>query len=716
VQASDAPNEKATEWWSENPLALPVLLFVSFRLFAVVLLQYGGIFGGASDYDYYYNLGALTDHGAWPFLTYWSEYPPLFPAIAVGIYRGLELIGSAPPPAAMVESMLRAVLLVFDVGNLLLVASIGRRLFGKTVGARCAWVYALLFGPAFIWLGWFEPFPIFWGLLGLAFLLDDRYGQAGIATSFGFLAKVLPALLGVVVVRRLGQLASSPRGLGPAARFVGAGVTAMAVVLAPLLFADAPIALLSARSWVSRPPWETIWAILSGYASFGFVPSLFARAGWPDYTAPVVVPTLVSVGSTTAIVGAILLIAALDWQVEGPLGATALTGALYVGTFLVASGFSPQYVDWVMPFLVVLLPPVRAVGYATALTVLAMIGERYLYFWLFPPRADILLGLVAIRSLLLFLILVEFWWAAHPAFEQGRRRARRVGMVGLICGALALAAYAGRAFVTESGVVAAITDPTFQTASALRSLSDPSDAIVTLSQTSYLAFGPGLGDRSFYYLAPERVATTVAREATLRGLAFQHPTVLVIDPADPSPAMQSSLAWLRTYGVDDGAIRLRTGATVEQFSLPLNLAWPTAAPASDRSVVLGSVVELLGVSPDVATAPVPAGTTLELRLTWKPLGRISSDARLLLQLRDDRGRPVAATSVGESDGYVPAEWPPGQVVVDAEPLAIPPRAAAGTYSVWVGWSAPASTPGAGSRPGSRTVDWISVAAYNVISK
>jgi len=67
-------------------LTLIVTLFVALRLMILAtfpadnLTLYG-------DYVYYYELAAYSDQGYLPFIHYWSEYPPIFPFLSVGIYR-----------------------------------------------------------------------------------------------------------------------------------------------------------------------------------------------------------------------------------------------------------------------------------------------------------------------------------------------------------------------------------------------------------------------------------------------------------------------------------------------------------------------------------------------------------------------------------------------------------------------------------------------------
>src|SRR5689334_4072957 len=187
------------------------MCFLAFRLFALLLLQYGGVFGSGSDFDYYYAMAQQTDRGFWPYLSYWSEYPPVFPLVIVGVYRLVGFFGSAPSSATF-SQILHGVLLGFDLGNLLLIYALARRIYGATIGLRSAWVYATLFAPIFVWLGWFDPMPIFWMLLSIWLLARRNLASAGFACGIGIVTKIFPGFVVLVAIREAIGVRPSRRG------------------------------------------------------------------------------------------------------------------------------------------------------------------------------------------------------------------------------------------------------------------------------------------------------------------------------------------------------------------------------------------------------------------------------------------------------------------------------------------------------------------------
>ncbi|MBW7885887.1 MAG: hypothetical protein H3C34_25305, partial [Caldilineaceae bacterium] len=278
-----------------------LVLFVTFRLLALILLRPGGFIADNSDYEFYYAWGFTIPMGYTPFVDMWAVYPPLFPALMLPLF---ELSSRIPPwvePRLFFHLLFGLELLAFEIGNYLLIYRLALRLEQPGPAAagtgpagvsapgalRSALFYALLFVPAYTLLGWFEAMPTFFLLLGLDLLLSTRNGgwaASAIAAALGFLTKLTPVILVPVAVRWLGarlNLAAARREwfrrrvpgnlLRPAIYvllFVG---TVIAVGL-PLAHFNPELALSSLRINAIRPPWQSVWALWDGYYGFGLVP------------------------------------------------------------------------------------------------------------------------------------------------------------------------------------------------------------------------------------------------------------------------------------------------------------------------------------------------------------------------------------------------------------------------------------------------------------
>src|SRR5690606_34447344 len=94
-----------------------------------------------------------------------------------------------------------------------------------------------------------------------------------------------------------------------------------------------------------------------------------------------------------------------DWtRIRTPLAFTATSVILL---FLYSKGWSPQFLVWVLAFLALLLPTLRGVILAIFLSLVNVI-ESHLFLIMLPDEHWLLVGTVITRTLLLFLLMVEF--------------------------------------------------------------------------------------------------------------------------------------------------------------------------------------------------------------------------------------------------------------------------------------------------------------------
>ena len=63
------------------------MLFVSLRLFLQFVSRPQGFVLDASDYNFYLDIAQLSDRGLYPTVDFWLEYPPVFPWLAVAVYK-----------------------------------------------------------------------------------------------------------------------------------------------------------------------------------------------------------------------------------------------------------------------------------------------------------------------------------------------------------------------------------------------------------------------------------------------------------------------------------------------------------------------------------------------------------------------------------------------------------------------------------------------------
>lgn len=336
-----------------DSLWLILSLFIGFRLMILMawpvdtLTRYG-------DYQYYYNLAALSDMGRLPFLHYWSEHLPIFPFLSVGLY---QLSGGAFKNYALLLSLS---MLVFETASLVLLYRMASEIRDRSQATWVSGAYVALFTPVFIWLGTFEAMTAFLVLLTLFALHRGQSWLSGIAIGLGAVTKVLPLLLLATVWRTRGWRAAVVSGL--------LALLVCLVVLGPLLILSPDYTLASLQSQGGKSSWQTVWALLDGNTAntgiFGPVADHFdplkARTQLHN---PSRVPAWLTL-MPFALLGLFMFTRPVLRPAHDPFIFAALTFTIF---FLWAKGWSPQWQIFFIPLLLLSLPVQRAVLFVLVL-------------------------------------------------------------------------------------------------------------------------------------------------------------------------------------------------------------------------------------------------------------------------------------------------------------------------------------------------------------
>jgi len=390
--------EVSRGWYEENrDLILLVVLFAAFRVFTLLLYRPGGYIYDFSDFLPYISFAQLSDQGYYPFVHYWMEYPPVFPWLTVGLYRLSLWMPPWVDPRLGFYTLLGLGLLPFSAGSLALVYLIGDHLRDRKAALRSAVIYALLFAPVYVGTGWFDHVPMFFLLLGLYWLIRGRDWPAGLAVGLGFMAKLTPVLLVPLGLRSLRDWPSR-------ARFAVASAAAVVAISAPFLWLNAEMFSASFRSMLGRSSWETPWALVEGYFGYGIIAGDRFNPN-PDFANhPSALPWVV-ITIAFGLIYLWLYTRRLDFSdARRQVAFAALSAILFL---LYSKGYSPQFVVMLSPFVALLIPSLRGIGYLILLD-LGNLFEAQAYFILFPQHPWILAVAVALRILILLALAVEF--------------------------------------------------------------------------------------------------------------------------------------------------------------------------------------------------------------------------------------------------------------------------------------------------------------------
>lgn len=412
--------------------ALLLILFVAFHIMTLLLFRPGGYIADYSEYNTgYLAFARWSDKGLYPFIHYWLEWPPLFPWLVVGVYRLSLLIPSWVDPRLWYDTLLGLALLPFEIGNLVVTYLLALELYDQGKAFRSALIYTLLFAPLYFWLGWADCMPLFFLLLGLYFIIRQRATFAGIALGLGFMTKITPAVILAVGWRALSTLR---RKIGLLLAF---GVTMLAIAL-PFLLTRPQFLIASFRSMVARSSWETVWALLEGYYSYGVIAGErfdpLAKVATHSSTLPWPLITL-----SFALLYLWLFTRPWHDDKKHTIAFAGLTVNLFT---LYSKGYSPQFIVQIIPFVVLLLPHLRGVIYILLLDGLNFL-EATVYFIMLPEERWLLVGTVVWRTLIITALCAEYSTIFFSLAEERIAHLRRRAFVALVVASLALGLLGG---------------------------------------------------------------------------------------------------------------------------------------------------------------------------------------------------------------------------------------------------------------------------------
>ena len=685
------------------------VLFVVFRLLAIVLFRPGGFIADASDYDFYYEWGLQLPRGYRTFVDLWTAYPPLFPALMLPVFEWSSRIPPWVEPRLFFHLLFGLELLLFESANLLLIYRLALKLGYPALGTNQELgirnyespnhpitqspnhpviLYALLFVPVYTMLGWFEAMPLSFMLLGLDLLLSHRRGGwvgSAVAAALGFLIKLTPALLVPIAIRWLGSQLSwravreewfQPRAAGNLLRPALYTVLFVGIIVGlgyPLAQGNTELALSSFRVNSLRPPWQSVWALIDGIYDYGLVPlNMRNLAGLQTTQWHGTVPW----GVVTIAFGLLYLwlyTRRYDWT--SPRTPLVFAAVSVIWLFLYSKGWSPQFLVWIAAFLVLLLPTLRGMLLITVLTLLNLI-ESPIFFVMLRQEEWILVGTVILRTLLLIAVAIELLGQIWPV-EQ---RSRQLRQLGARAGILVMG-------LTVVGVVASV--PRAAQAYVERRLAEHSchEAVVYLREQAV-------------WPKPTLVSDQIE---IWRDFSPWLPTyqIRIVDGYDPvNEAWDEVLATrLATYvgnqefwWVTYTALPSRAERYFAQPDVQL-LEQQTLGACTVKRVIRPTPEALAEVTVaggpirlrSVAVAPAKVGEALAVVLYWEGLSPVTESYTVFTHLLGPDGQLVAQQDNLPVGGLAPTTtWTPGVLIRDPYQLAVPSTVAPGTYQLQVG--------------------------------
>jgi len=336
---------------THREFVLILVLATAFRLMAVLVFRPGGFLGDISTFGYYRLMSSFSEQGFYPLVDFWLEYPPIFPWIMAGLYRLSLLIPPWPQPGTWFFMLLSAFLALVEAANLVLFYAIARRLFDQPRAVRLCWIYAALLIPVLTLFIAFDSLVLFFLLWTILLSLDRRPIGAGLALGLGFMTKLVPAVAAPSALQHF-------KSWSQRIKFLVAAALIVLLIALPFLLTGPDHFVASFKTPLARSSWETVWALIDGYYSYG------VAGGWdrfdPAHAGAAQHPS--SIPWLVVTLGFGLLYLAIytrrvNWADRRKVVAfTALTLNLLI---LYTKGYSPQFLVMLLPFALLLTTPAQ---------------------------------------------------------------------------------------------------------------------------------------------------------------------------------------------------------------------------------------------------------------------------------------------------------------------------------------------------------------------
>ncbi len=357
--------------------------------------------GRGGDQLYYYTLAGYSERGWLPFRDWWSEFPPLWSHITVAVYQLLGASASYSRYALVMAVLMTAA----DLGNLILLRALARRLYGGARAAELSWIYALLPLPLIFTYWTFEALVVFWLMLALWLYLRGQPNRAAWSIALGALTKYSPILFALVAWR------DRRPGAPPWQRLAAISVITLALVYAALFAYGAEMTVASLKAQIGKTAYQSIWALLEGRFTTGLFgpPPAHLDASAASSSAAPLIPAWLRWGAWATLTFGLLA----RRQLRQERALIAACGFVLLTFYLAAQGWSPQWLLPILPLALLVFPTRSGLLAIVALSALALADYPTLFARSGPVIDGIwrapFIAIVLLREGLLLALCVAFY-------------------------------------------------------------------------------------------------------------------------------------------------------------------------------------------------------------------------------------------------------------------------------------------------------------------
>ena len=311
-------------------------LFLAARIILFVSVPYDVIPG----YGDYWNFYAQAKLGI-PFINYWTEFPPLFPFLSKLIF----LLVSGRETSY--SYALAIIISLFQAGTLVLALKLAQAIYPKQDVTERIWVYfGLTLGLFYSW-SYFDPIGVFLMLLGIHWIIRGNDKPAAFAIALGVLTKWFP----IIVLPAAWKLLSKKRAL-----IITVIVLGLVAFVWGILFLVSPqMTLASVSSQINKGSWETNWALIDNNLKTGNFGIQIDRLDPTTILSAVGNPAVIPSWVTLVLFGGFGLFLLIKTNLDTNLKLVSFVGLSQIILFLWSPGYSPQWVLYLLPFIIICL-------------------------------------------------------------------------------------------------------------------------------------------------------------------------------------------------------------------------------------------------------------------------------------------------------------------------------------------------------------------------
>ncbi len=388
-------------------------LFLLARLLLFLSLSLEGL-RGYGDYWNFYHQASLGI----PFVDYWTEFPPIFPFLSSLVY---QLVGGRQHAY---EYLLAFLFSIAQAGSLYYFSRIARQIFAEEQARRREWIYfALLIGLFYGW-GYFDPLAVLALMAAIYYLVryfdihEPQKSEAsaskwtdlkiGVILALGALIKWFPAL----TLATVWKIRSPRRPLKITVITLGMA----ALVWGGLYFSSPKMTTASLISQGKKGSWETVWALIDGNLHTGNFGADVDRALPSTIRQMSGASPRIPSWLTLAFFAGLGLWGFLRADLTDKRQAIAFVGFTFAVFLLWSPGYSPQWVLYLLPLTLLVIPDREGVLMAVILVLISLLEWPLLlsrgYFWS-------LWVLIPLRTFLLIVLGLRFWQGTKMVHPEG---------------------------------------------------------------------------------------------------------------------------------------------------------------------------------------------------------------------------------------------------------------------------------------------------------